>query len=371
MIRWCTWFVNLATVPASPNSLIEEPDWCTFIKGMHIRGCRSNWGAIKLRQLDFTLIVTSYNQLEYLKVGLNSAISQTIPFSQIIIVDDCSTDGSSTFLADWKSSHSHVKIVQHATNQGAAEARNSALLQAKGDYVAFLDGDDYLVETYCERLHDLLDKGRPDVGYFDYQAIREFEGRWINVPPPFSLFNTKGLECANPRTDEARIDLMRIHYGPWCKILRRDFIEKHNLRFFGRFYEDIIWHHQTLLLSNSICCSDEKLVKYRRHKNATMETTSDEHYTYLDSYRRVARFLAASDHASDSYREEFRRMRFQSLTNFVLNTNKLKDNLMEKFAQELKGIPEFGAFTMSRSDLQDYEKIKLIWDNHGVRSDQN
>ncbi len=100
-----------------------------------------------------TLIIPLYNRKEFIKRAIDSALNQTLQPSQIIVVDDASTDGSTKIL---KSYGERVELVRLEKNSGVSKARNEGIKRARGEWIAFLDSDDEWVSTKLERQMEFL-----------------------------------------------------------------------------------------------------------------------------------------------------------------------------------------------------------------------
>lgn len=94
-----------------------------------------------MQQMRFSIIITCYNQRNFIGAAVDSALAQTHPMKEIIVVDDGSSDGSAQFLEQYGEA---IHLVKMPRNQGATEARNQGAARAQGEYLAFLDGDDIL-----------------------------------------------------------------------------------------------------------------------------------------------------------------------------------------------------------------------------------
>lgn len=90
-----------------------------------------------------SVIVSAYNRLEVLKLCLTALLHQTIELDkyEIILVDDCSTDGTKDYIDKFLHTESNIKYIRHQDNQGLASARNSGIMSARGEYIIFLDCD--------------------------------------------------------------------------------------------------------------------------------------------------------------------------------------------------------------------------------------
>lgn len=117
-----------------------------------------------------SVVVPVYNVQEHIENCLNSLISQTYTNLQIILVDDGSTDESGKICDRYKELDNRVTVI-HKPNGGLADARNTGLKQVKGDYIAFLDSDDYIYKTMYEDLYNLLKDYDADISEGDFLRI--------------------------------------------------------------------------------------------------------------------------------------------------------------------------------------------------------
>lgn len=106
-----------------------------------------------------SIIVPIYNVEKYLKRSLDSLVNQTLEDIEIILVDDGSTDNSHKIAEDYKENYSNVLLVTKE-NGGLSDARNFGLQYASGEYIAFIDSDDYVESQMFERMYNLSENGR-------------------------------------------------------------------------------------------------------------------------------------------------------------------------------------------------------------------
>jgi glycosyltransferase involved in cell wall biosynthesis len=110
-----------------------------------------------------SVLMPTYNYARYLPLAIKSVLSQSYSDFELIIVDDCSTDGSKELVEEWKLSDDRVVAVYHDKNRGVAEARNSGLAVSSGEFIAFCDSDDVWLEDKLRVQFDALSKA-PEVG---------------------------------------------------------------------------------------------------------------------------------------------------------------------------------------------------------------
>ena len=121
--------------------------------------------------MKFSIIVAAYNVAEYLEECVESLVSQNFPDSEyeVLIVDDGSTDGRTGMICDQLTSEFEVVRTIHQENGGLSSARNTGIKYSKGDYLLFVDGDDFWGNPdFLDKLSKNIDKFRSDVIIFSY-----------------------------------------------------------------------------------------------------------------------------------------------------------------------------------------------------------
>lgn len=118
-----------------------------------------------------SIIVPVYNVEKYLDRCIQSIVEQTYRNLEIILVDDGSTDGSEKICDSWAVKDNRIRVI-HQNNMGGGAARNAALDVAKGDFIAFVDSDDYISADMYEYLHGLMDNGF-DIAECSYVQVND------------------------------------------------------------------------------------------------------------------------------------------------------------------------------------------------------
>ena len=137
-----------------------------------------------------SVIITSYNYARYLERAIRSALNQSMPAGtfEVIVVDDCSTDESHFILENYKD---EIRMVKMEKNSGLSAARNAGIKKAKGQFVIFLDADDYIQADLIKVLSVFLtENNRLDAVAVDYYLVNEFGDHieWVNS-------NEKPIAC--------------------------------------------------------------------------------------------------------------------------------------------------------------------------------
>lgn len=115
-----------------------------------------------------SVIINVYNCKDYLPTSLGSVREQTYKNLEVILVDDCSTDGSGEFCDEYCKQDERFRVIHHETNTGVSGPRNTGLKSAKGEYIYFMDSDDYIHERAIEKLVEAIEKTGCELTAFDY-----------------------------------------------------------------------------------------------------------------------------------------------------------------------------------------------------------
>lgn len=172
-----------------------------------------------------SIVVPIYNAEPYLQKCIESIINQTYTNLQIILVDDGSTDGSGAICDEYMEKDNRIQVI-HKENGGPASARESGLALANGDYVGFVDGDDYIDKEFYETLLDDIIENKVDFVHMGYIyeengtiSIRyDFESKQYELSREISVYLIgEGLLLKK---------VMNFCYGVVCNLFERKFIQK-------------------------------------------------------------------------------------------------------------------------------------------------
>ena len=208
----------------------------------------------------FSVIVTAYNLENYIERAIKSVEDQTIRNIEIIVVNDCSTDNTDEKMKSLINKYNNITYIVHKENKRAGGARNTALQIATGEYIVFLDGDDYLADAFVlEKLDKVIGNDSVDVTYLGFKI----EGDREELVIPTEETCTKTYKAA---TDK--------YPNPWSKCWRREYLNENNIRFpEHRFYEDVLFVYKGVMKSKSYKIADFVVHKYTSGRVNSMTTT--------------------------------------------------------------------------------------------------
>lgn len=217
-----------------------------------------------------TLAMPVYNVEKYVERALLSALNQTFDSIEFLIVDDKGTDRSMEIVNEIVSTHPRgkdVRIIDHVVNQGTGATKNSAIREAKGEYLFFMDSDDEIVPDAIQLLYNNMIISFADFVAASYriynesgEAIREFILPKIILDGDFVL--------AHYFFDENR----PFYVATWNKLYRTSFLRQHSIHCISyHVSEDQLFSFQVALYATSCVLLDNVTYKYILRNNSTMD----------------------------------------------------------------------------------------------------
>lgn len=220
-----------------------------------------------------SVIIAVYNVEKYLPKCLESLLQQSLSDIEIICVNDGSTDKSLDVLNCYAKKDPRVKVLTQK-NRGVAYSRNKGLRLASGDYVMFVDGDDWVDLDVCKKIYDVAEKNDSDIVMYNVAFYDDRKGQII----PGAFFNIKSWNNhLDENTAHTYKDCISIFYGNLSaanKAYRRSFVEKIGVYFpEDTRFEDHSFHLETVFCAQRINIIDEALYYYRQNRKNSMMTT--------------------------------------------------------------------------------------------------
>ncbi len=224
-----------------------------------------------------SVIIPVYNSEQFLTECIDSVVFQTHKNMSLILVDDGSTDSSGKICDSYASSVSNISVI-HTENQGASQARNTGISGSNGDYVCFVDSDDYVAPDYIEYLLDLLEENKADISV----CQREDSRRKIKENKVF----TDSFSCMNAFVKTGEIDSV-----VWGKLYKRHLFDG---VFFpaGKRYEDEFTTYKLIAKANRIAVGSEPKYHYRKNENSFMNRSfSEKDFEWIEAMQEQKEFI--------------------------------------------------------------------------------
>lgn len=230
-----------------------------------------------------SVIIPVFNTEKYLKECLNSLINQTLVNIEIICINDASTDNSLNILCEYAEKDKRIKVIDLKINKRQGGARNEGLKVAKGEYIGFVDSDDWIDIKMYQCLYEKIIEEKADICSCDYYETNSATGYIHRVESLRSdIFHLDEFE----KRKRIIVEGGRLV----CCLIKRNVISDNDLFFpEGVLYEDNAVGSAIFLAANSIVKVNEPFYYYRQENSST--TRSLNNYNYFDRLKTSVMFL--------------------------------------------------------------------------------
>lgn len=217
---------------------------------------------------DVTVSIPLYNAESYIQQTMKSALEQTFQNIEYLLIDDCGTDNSLNLIYALQNNHKRgkdIKIVNHDHNKGVAEARNTAIREASGKYLFFLDSDDLITPDCIEKLFNAVESNNAEIAIASHRQVYTDGGKEVI----FQLPDMKG--CEPDLLASLRFGALHhlLGFFIWNILYRMSFINENKLRFHNlHIGEDFIFMYDTLPLIKSFVLLKDITYTYVRRPNS-------------------------------------------------------------------------------------------------------
>ena len=223
-----------------------------------------------------SVIVPVYNVEEYLSKCLDSLASQTLKEMEVLIVNDGSPDNSQKIIDKYVKKYHNMKSYIKE-NGGLSDARNYGLKYAKGEYIAFLDSDDYVTNDMYQKMYDKAVSGNYDMVVCDINYLY----------PEKTLRVNSGIK---DDTEDIKKSYLTIHPAAWNKIFKRELFN-HDVYFKrGVWFEDVAFIYRMLPYIKNIGVVHETFNQYVQREGSITNTVNPKIYDYIHNMNGVIDF---------------------------------------------------------------------------------
>lgn len=311
-------------------------------------------------KVKFSIIMPVYNVEKYVSQAIESVLNQSNDEWELIIINDGSTDDSFNICKRYSENNNRIKLI-NKNNSGVADARNKGLENSKGDYIIFLDSDDYLENECLDKLNRNI-SNEMDIYICSFERVfkdgnKRIFNRYDSLFPNIiangqiiinNMYNKNIYECSI-----------------WANVYKRDFIRNNKLFFTSQLlHEDEEWFLKAMLLANRVQVIDIKLYNTRAGiENSIINSKNyNKNISKIIISDNILRFIKKIEFENESLRERVR----LGMTSFYINAvvssnifNKNERNKIIEFADEKKYI--------LKNSISTKQKLgKAIFDIFGI-----
>ena len=275
-----------------------------------------------------SIVIPVYNVENYIPQCLESILNQSFKDLEVICVNDGSTDNSLSVLQDYKVKYDRIIIIDKK-NEGSGIARNAGLSIAKGEYVYYVDGDDWIEDNALEKIIVKADELNTDILIFG--GLSYYEGKGKNggysadkLPKEYfnKVFSSKDIKK----------DIFKFPSTAWTKLYRRDFLIKNNIKFQDiKAGQDQLPFFHSMIKAERIALLPENIYCYRKNrKGAVTSVKKKKSFSPIYVFYGVEEMLK-SENLLDDYKSIFVNKYFSKATSWL---GKFQDDLKHDYYLE-------------------------------------
>lgn len=226
-----------------------------------------------------SIIVPVYNTEKYLSNCIESLLRQTYTNLEIWLIDDGSTDRSLEICKQYASTDTRLKIC-HQENQGVGAARNSGMKCAHGDYICFVDSDDYVDNHYIEILYKDISSGDYDFSFIDYEKVDDFQYKpFSEVQNRFTFTQKELMEALFNRMAKTSHVFSEVQFIIVTNKMYRKSVLK-DIWFTNMCNsEDLLFNNQVFMKCRKAIGNDAKLYMYYQRENSATHVPVNQNYS--------------------------------------------------------------------------------------------
>ena len=305
----------------------------------------------------FSIILPVYNVEKYLEECVNSILAQTFKDYEIILVDDGAKDNSPAICDDFAKKYSQIKVI-HKENGGQSTARNTGFNAACGEYVIFLDSDDFITdENFFEDIYNKIQEANSDIVLYKYSKY--FDNTKALDKCTFSLNFAESITDS----DEMLESLVRndAYYGmAWIKAFRRKIAVDNNIEFDTNLVcEDMDWYFNLVLYADKISAIDKSYIAYRQREGSVTSSLKLKNLTdYIFTMEKWNKKIKEVD-ISDKKRTALMGALAKYYSNMFITYIRVPDNEKKKHIKRIKDISDILDHSMSSRPQQISKIYKL------------
>lgn len=212
-----------------------------------------------------SVVIPVYNVERYVGKCLSSLVEQTFTDFEVIAVNDGSRDSSLTILRKFEERYPFITVIDQR-NQGMSAARNAGMTIARGEYLCFVDSDDFVAPTYLEELYNACVETQSDISCC-YYYFRFVENEFLFEYP----FRIKGILNQTQAMNKLLRDV-QVQSLVWNKMYKRSLFTDYNIQFPSMAFEDMAIANKVFAHANQVIVLDRPLYYYNQRPGSTLAT---------------------------------------------------------------------------------------------------
>lgn len=290
----------------------------------------------KKTDVKISIITPVYNVEKYLKKCVQSVLNQSLKEIELILIDDGSADASWKLVQEFVKKDKRVTAIQQE-NAGAAAARNRGLEIARGEYIGFVDSDDWIDPNYFEELYATATSTKSDIvcAYVDTDVSNlSKNGKFsVTVDEYNNLYNVRMKNLV-------RENKLHLEFVIWLNIYKRSMLDEHNVRFVPaiRTGQDSVFNMHASYYANAVSIVETPVYYHMNRRDGSLMTnysfTPEGLKSRAGVFQEIVRFL----NSVDEYDKEVYKRRVYSVLNFIYSRLVKTPTLSKSDCDEIGGV---------------------------------
>lgn len=268
-----------------------------------------------------SVIVPIYNVEKYINKCIDSIINQTYKNIEIILIDDGSTDSCCKICDEYEKKDNRIKVI-HQENAGLSEARNAGIKVSKGEYLAFVDGDDYILEDMLQYLYDLINETNSEISVCNFIRYWGDDKQLVEYDIAREKIVLNKIQALK---EILKNDLLKSF--AWNKLYKKSVFE--DVRYpKGMKMEDVATTYKLISNSEKIVIGKMPKYYYVQREGSILSTNSTS--MYIDYYKAV---LERYKFLKERY-PSLKKQNVNTLINFLIGMNLVKDKKLKEYIEQ-------------------------------------
>ena len=308
----------------------------------------------------FSIILPIYNVEKYLHECVDSILYQTFTDFELILVNDGSKDRSGNICDEYALKDDRIKVI-HKENGGLSDARNFGTDKATGDYIVYVDSDDYIVSNeFLSDLSKKIEETQRDIVLYKYSKF--FDDSKTLAECTFSLDFAESIEDS----DQLLYELVKrdSYYGmAWIKAFKREIVVNNGIQFEKNLLgEDMDWYFDLVLNAKTYAVIDKSYIAYRQRSGSITSSHKIKNLTdFIYILEKWANKIQNSD-IGDIKRKALMGALAKYYSNLLITYMRLKDKNKKQYKNRIKALSFLLNYSLSSRPLQ----IKKVYRLSGL-----
>lgn len=305
------------------------------------------------KKIMISVIIPVYNVEKYIRQCVDSVLNQTINEIEILLIDDGSTDNSGIICDDYGKKEKNIKVF-HKKNGGLSSARNFGINYASGEYISFIDSDDYILPQMLEKLLSMCINTKSKIAACDYYNVYDEKLEKVNETMKTYVYSSKEF-FKKILTENGRIEMCAVN-----KLYHKSIFASKNNRFpEGKLFEDLGSTYKYIFSVDKIVYINKGYYCYRRARKGSITATwnNEREYDRIYMSENMVQYIKQNipELYGDALAFKFMNTYLTSI-NLMIQTNSFQDEIYKLAQQDISKNIKY----LLKSNLPFVKKAQII-----------